>query len=152
MDLVNRRSSERKVKRNLGTSNRWLHIVFWSSSRGYPENVLGTSRINLPRKFLGRQIRTSRGRHFGTSSGCQIRTSLGRPWDSQIRPLREVLGMLEGDVFRTSWGPIFAGWEASASELIIIKSYTEVGRGRRSKLFPPTHIDYQRCTLVKGLF
>ena len=76
----------------------------------------------------------------------------GRPWDSQIRPLREVLGMLEGDVFRTSWGPIFACWEASVSELIIIKSYTEVGRGRRSKLFLPTHIDYQRCTLVKGLF
>ena len=34
-----------------------------------------------------------------------------RPRDGQIGSLEDVLGTLEGDVLRTSWGPIFAGWE-----------------------------------------
>ena len=34
----------------------------------------------------------------------------GLPQDGQIRSLGDALGMLEGDVLGTSWGPIFAGW------------------------------------------
>ena len=34
-------------------------------------------------------------------------------------------------------------------ELIINKSYKEAGRRGRSKLLLPTHINHQRCTLVK---
>ena len=52
--------------------------VLWMSSRGRPENVLGTSWINLPGTSLERQIRTSSGRHFRTSPGRQIGTSPGR--------------------------------------------------------------------------
>ena len=37
-------------------------------------------------------------------------------------------------------------------QLIISKSYKHAGRRGRSKLLLPTHINYQRCTLVKGLF
>ena len=91
--------------------------VFWRSSRGHPENVLGTSRINLPGTSLQRQIRTSTGCHFRMSPGRQMRrprdVRLGSPWDGQMGSLREALGMLEGDDLRTSWGPIFAGWVVS---------------------------------------
>ena len=61
--------------------------VLSRSSRRRPENVLGTSRINLPGMSLERQIKTSPGRQ-------DVR--LGRPRDGQIEPLRDVLGMLEG--------------------------------------------------------
>ena len=37
----------------------------------------------------------------------------GRPWDGKKGSLGEVLGTLEGDVPRTSWGPIFGGWSTS---------------------------------------
>ena len=75
LDLVNRISSERKVKKK-------LDIQVWvlsRSSRGRPENVLGTSRINLPGTSLEHQIKTSPGRRFRTSPGRQIGTS---PWRS----------------------------------------------------------------------
>ena len=66
-----------------------LDIQVWvlsSSPRGRPENVLGTSRINLPGTSLERQIKTSPGRHsraspgrqIGMSTGHQIETSRGR--------------------------------------------------------------------------
>ena len=45
---------------------------------GPPENVLGTSRINLPVTSLERRIKTFSGRHFRTSPGHQIGTSPGR--------------------------------------------------------------------------
>ena len=68
-----------------GQSNKFwkksLDIQVWvlsRSSRGRPENVLGTSRINLPGTSLERQIKTSPGRHFRTSPGRQIGTSPGR--------------------------------------------------------------------------
>ena len=48
--------------------------VLWRSFRGHPENVLGTSQVNLPEKFLECQIRTS--------SGCHFRTLLG--WSNRI--------------------------------------------------------------------
>ena len=46
-------------------------------------------------------------------SGRPQDVRLERLRDSQIGPLGDVLGTLEGDVLRTSWGPIFAGWEAA---------------------------------------
>ena len=68
-----------------GQSNKFwkksLDIQVWvlsRSSRGRPENVLGTSQINLPGTSLKRQIKTSPGRHFRTFPGRQIGTSLGR--------------------------------------------------------------------------
>ena len=75
------------------TSKNFWDIQIWvlsRSSRECPENVLGTSQINLSGTSLERQIRTSTGRQFrtytrcqiGTPSGCQIRTSLG--WSNRI--------------------------------------------------------------------
>ena len=67
--------------------------------QGRPENVQGTSRINLPGTSLKHRIRTSPERHFRTSLGRQIGTSPGRS-------NRIFRGRWRG----TSWGPIFAGW------------------------------------------
>ena len=63
--------------------------VRWRSSKGCPEKVLGTSRINLPGTSLERQIRTPPGHCIRTSPGRQIRMSprrsnrifRGRPGD-----------------------------------------------------------------------
>ena len=92
--------------------------VLWRSSKGRSENVLGTSRINLLRKSLERQIRTSPGHHFRTPQDIILGRSRdirsGCPRDGQIGSLGDVLGTLEGDVFGTSWWPIFAGWVTSA--------------------------------------
>ena len=58
-----------------------LDIQVWvlsRFSRGRPENVLGTSRMNLPGTSLERQIKTSPGRHFRMSWGREIGTFLGR--------------------------------------------------------------------------
>ena len=52
--------------------------VLSRSSRERPENVVGTSRVNLPGTSLEGQIRTSPGRHFRMSPGRQIGTSPGR--------------------------------------------------------------------------
>ena len=60
---------------------KFWYIQMWvlsRSSRERPANVLGTSRINLPRTSLEGQIRTFPGRHFRTSPGRQIGTSWGR--------------------------------------------------------------------------
>ena len=96
LDLVNRISSERKVK-------KILDIQVWvlsRSSRGRPENVLGTSRINLLETSFERQIKTSPGRQFRTSPGRLIGTSpwrsnrifRGRPGDVGGGRPRDVLG------------------------------------------------------------
>ena len=52
--------------------------VFRRSSRGRPENVLGTSRISLSGTSFERQTKTSPGRHLRTYPGRQIGTSPGR--------------------------------------------------------------------------
>ena len=64
----------------------WL---LWRSSKGRPEKVLGTSRINLPGTSLERQIRMPSGHYIRTSPGRQIgmsprrsnRIFKGRPGD-----------------------------------------------------------------------
>ena len=74
--------------------------VLWRSSKGRPENVLGTSRINFPGTSLERQIRTLPGHYIRTSSGRQIgmsprrsnRIFRGRPGDSGGECPRDVLG------------------------------------------------------------
>ena len=40
---------------------------------------------------------------------------LGRPRDSQIESLGDVLETLEGDVLGTSWEPIFADWDQTVN-------------------------------------
>ena len=54
---------------------------------------------------LESQFSKSFGRHFRTSPDVR----LGRPLDSQIGSLGDVLVKLEGDILETSWGPIFGG-------------------------------------------
>ena len=80
--------------------------MLWRSSRGCPEKVLAASRINLSGTSLERQIRTSPELHFRTSPGRQIGTSL-EWWNRIFRGRPPDVG---GDVLRTSWGLIFAGW------------------------------------------
>ena len=88
--------------------------VFSRSSRGRPQNVLGTFQINLPGTSLGRQIRTSLDvisrRPQDVRLGRPGGVSSGRPRDGQIGSLGDVLITLDGDVLGMSWGPIFAGW------------------------------------------
>ena len=63
--------------------------------------------------------RSSRGRLESTSQECPLNVRLGRlpdvrlrhPQDGQIGSLRDVLGMLQGEVLGTSWELIFAGWD-----------------------------------------
>ena len=69
------KKSEKKVDIQVWVLSRPLGS---KSSCGRPENVLGTSRINLPGMSLERQIKTSPGRHFRTSPRRQIGTSPGR--------------------------------------------------------------------------
>ena len=78
-----------------------LDIQVWvlsRSSRGRPENVLGTSRINLPGTSLERQIKTSPGRHFRTSPGRQIRTSPGRQIGTSLGQSNRIFRWRPGDV------------------------------------------------------
>ena len=73
--------------------------LLWKSSSGSPENVLGTSQINVSGTSPRRQIRTFSGRYFGTSLVCQIGTSpgwshrifVGRSWDFGVERPRDVL-------------------------------------------------------------
>ena len=74
--------------------------MFSKSSRGRPENVLGTSRsnvlgtprINLHGTSCGRHFETSRGRQIGTSRGWSNRIFWGRPGDVGGGCSRGVLG------------------------------------------------------------
>ena len=106
IDLVNRISSERKVRKNVGTSQF-----------EYSDGALG----DVLRTLSGRPEPTSQGSHLNVELGRPLNVISGRPWDvrsgrlrdGQIGSLGDVLGTLEGDVLGTSWGPIFAGWVVS---------------------------------------
>ena len=95
LDLVNRISSERKVKKKLDIQV-W---VLWRSSRGRPES---TSQ--------GRPLNVRLRRPLDAISGRPLDVISGRPRDGQIGSLGDVLGTLEGDVLGTPWGPIFTDW------------------------------------------
>ena len=100
--MVNRISSERKVKKNFGTSK-------FECFEGPLGDVLRTS--------WGRPETTSQGRPLNVRLGRRHEVRLGRPRDGQIGSLGDVLGTLEGDVLGASWGPIFADWVANTTSL-----------------------------------
>ena len=86
-----------------------LLICIFMFVQGRRQNVLVTSRINLPGRFLQRQIRTSPldlilGRLQDVRFGCL--------WDGQIGSLWDVLGRVDGDILRRPMGtfqrPMFA--------------------------------------------
>ena len=104
-----------------------IHLECWNAFRFDQSNKL------WKKSFLDIQVwvlsRSSRGRLESTSQGRPLNVRLrrpldvisgrpqdvrsGRPWDDQIGSLEDFLGMLEGDVLGTSWGPVFASWEKS---------------------------------------
>ena len=100
LNLVNRISSERKLKTIL------------ESKFEYSQGPLGdvTSRECPESTSQGRHLNNRLRHPLDVISGRPLDVRLGRPWDGQIRSLGDVLGMLEGDIIGTSWGPIFAGW------------------------------------------
>ena len=98
--MVNRISWQKKVKRNLGTSNRRPHIVFWRSSKG-----------RLRPSFMERLWEVNLGRPHIVRLGRPQDVRSGHPCDDQISSLGDVLGKLQGEVLGTSWGPTFAGWD-----------------------------------------
>ena len=59
-------------------------------------------RLGRPREAISR-------RYQDVGSGRPPDVSSGRPREGQIGPLGDVQEMLQGDVLRTSWGPIFTG-------------------------------------------
>ena len=87
--------------------------VLSRSSRRRPENVLETSRINLPGTSFRLPLKVWLKSPLDVISGRPQDVRLGRPWDRQIGSLGDVLGTCEGDVLGTSWGPIFAGWDVA---------------------------------------
>ena len=91
--------------------------VFQRSSRGRPENVLGTSESTSQ----GRSLDVRLGRPLDVILGRPQGVRLERPRDGQIGYLGNVLATLEADVLGTSWGPIFAGWvDTFVSDLLIL--------------------------------
>ena len=73
------------------------------------------NRISSERKVKKRfrcHFRTSK-KKSGVISGRPQDVRLGRSREGQIGTLGDVLGTLEGNVFETSWGPIFAVWVRS---------------------------------------
>ena len=90
--MVYRISSERKVKRNFGTSKF-----------EYSEGPVGD--------VLERLEDISNQPHLGVRLERSLDVISGRPQDFRSWRLRDgQIGSL-GDVLRISWGPIFAGWD-----------------------------------------
>ena len=94
--MVNRISSERKVKRkHFGTSK-------FEYSKGALEDVLRTSWGRPESTSQGRSLNVRLGRILNVISVLPQDVRLGRPQDGQIGSLGDVLGMLEGDVRGTN--------------------------------------------------
>ena len=102
--MVNRISSERKVKRKFGTSKfecfEGLLGEVLKTCWGRPESTSQGRPLNVG---LGRPLHVISGRPQGVASGYS--------GDGQIGSLEDILGKLEGEVLGTSWKPIFAGWD-----------------------------------------
>ena len=117
-------SSKRKVKRKLGTSNRWSHIVPKTCFQGRLRDVLRTSWGRPETISQGRPLGGRLGHPQDVISRYPQDVGLGRPQDvrsrrprdGQIGSLGDVLWTLEGDVFGTYWGPIFADWVHSSRD------------------------------------
>ena len=116
--MVNRISSERKVKGNFGTSRCECF-----------EDPLGDVRINFPGTSLERQIRTYIGRHFTTSPGRQIGTYPGRQIGTSpgwsIRIFRGRPGDVGGDVLGTNI--CWLGSSIYNNSLSFTNAYSETG-------------------------
>ena len=125
--MVNQISSERKVKRNFGTSKFEcfegpLGDVLRTS---WGINLTGTESTSRESTFQGRPLNVRLGRLLDVSSGLiqdvkmgrhqEIR--LGHPREGQIGYLWNALRTLEGDVLGTSTGPIFASWVSTKFQL-----------------------------------
>ena len=113
IELVNRISYERKVKRNLRTSNRWPHLVTNTCFQGRLRDVLRTSWRSPKSNSQGCLLDVRLGRPLDVISRRSQGVRSRRPRDSQIGSLEDVLGTLEEDVLGTFSGPIFAGWVCS---------------------------------------
>ena len=120
-----------------GQSNKFwkksLDIQVWvlsRSSRGRPENVLGTSRINLPGTSLERQIKTSLGRHFRTSSERQIGTSLWRQIETSPGRSNRIFRGRPGDQYLPAG--IFSYIDIYISWILNIKHQTQITKCRTS--------------------
>ena len=104
-----------KVKRNLGTSNRWPHTVPNTCFEVPLDEVLRTSWRRPESTSKGSPLGVRLGRHFKTFPGlkfrCPLDVSLGRPRDVQIGSWKDVLEKLEGDVLGTNifWLSRFPG-------------------------------------------
>ena len=104
--MVNRISSKRKVKFFFGTSK-------CEYSEGPLRDVLRMSWGHPESTSQGRSLNVRLRRPLDDRLGRPWDVRLGRPRDDQIGYLGDVLGTLERNVPRTSWGPIFAGWATS---------------------------------------
>ena len=111
--MVNRISSERKVKRNFGTSKcecfEGLLGDVLRTSWGRLESISQGRPLNVR---LGRPLDVISGRPLDVRSGRPQDVRSGRPRDGQIGSLGDVLGTLVEDVLGRPWGPIFAGWDS----------------------------------------
>ena len=109
--MVNRISSERKVRKNFGTSK-------FEYSEGPLRDVLRTSWGHPELTSQGRPLNVGLGRPLNIISGHPLDVRLGRTRDVRSRHPRDgQIGSL-GDVLRMSWEPIFAGWAATWKALI----------------------------------
>ena len=115
--MVNRISSERKVKRNVGTSK-------CECFEGLLGDVLRTSWGRPESTSQRRPLNVRLGRPLDVISGRPQDVRSGRPRDGEIGPLGDVLGTLVGDLLGTSWGPIFAGWDEAIIEMTKNNNYT----------------------------
>ena len=109
--MVNGVSSERKVKINFGTSRWWPQIVPKTCFKDPLGDVLRASWGRPESTYKGHSLNVRLRRPLDVISRLPQGIRLGRPRDSQIGSLGDVLGTLEGDVLVTSWRLISAGWE-----------------------------------------
>ena len=92
------------------------------TSLGHPET---TSQGHLLDVRLERPLNLRLGCSLDVISRRSQDDRLERPQDGQIGSLGDALETLEGDVLRTSWGPIFAGWDVSIKSIdcILLSSF-----------------------------
>ena len=107
IDLLNWICCKRKVKKEIATSSWWPQIAPDPSFEGPLGDVLRTSWERPESVSQGRPLKVRLRRPLDIISGRPQDVRGGRPWDSQIESLGDVLGRLEENVLRTSWGPIF---------------------------------------------
>ena len=71
----------------------------------------GSPRDDLRPSSKGRPWSVTQGRYQDVMSECLRDFRFARHRDGHIKHLGDILEKLEGDVFGTSLGPIFVGWE-----------------------------------------